>query len=342
MKFTKYCIWYICFFCPLIFQTSCDNHKQTFEDIERTTNVEKVKNHNELLVSFHQDAFFVLHNFRTQLDIYRENKLDSAIQLVEMKETYAGFEIKGQYVSQSKYLDPNTLALLKISPNEFHLMESTKPYKVRKLPIDTPSSEFISDFTKFDTNHLIITTFGFEKLDQYKIYLYNIKNQTSKLLFEETLEHPVAEFVQVHVEGDKIHLLNPYHQLLLTIDEKGKLISKRKFSVPEEINYNFTENKRYANMEEYNKAEVDLREYTRVIDFTLYNENLYLIATQHSDRKILSRQLIKCTIDDHNPSTIIEIQHTPIHFAPNNHIFRYFKKDSIQFVEIVPLEKALD
>lgn len=342
MKSAKYYVWYIFLFYHLIFQSSCENQKESFYDIEQTIKIEKIRNPNELLLSFHQDAFFVLHNFRTQLDIYKENKLDSAIQLVEMKETYAGFEIKGQYVSQIKYFDPNTLALLKISPDEFHLMETTKPYKVRKSSIDTPSSESISDFAKFDNNHLIITTFGFEKLNQSKIYLYNIKTQTSKLLFEETLAHPVAEFVQVLVEGNKIHLLNPYHQLLLTIDKKGRLISKTKFSVPEEINYNFTENKRYATVEEYNKAEVDLREYTRVMDFTLYNENLFLITTQHSDRKILSRQLIKCTFDDQNPSKIIETQHVPIHFGPNNHLFSYFEKDSVQYVEIVPLEKELD
>jgi hypothetical protein len=340
MKSAKYYVWCICLFCHLIFQSSCENHKESFYDIEQTIKIEKIRNPNELLVSFHQDAFFVLHNFRTQLDIYKENKLDSAIQLVEMKETYAGFEIKGQYVSKLNYFDSETLAILKISPNEFHFIDTENPYNVKVLTIDIPSTEFISDFTKFDNNHHIITTFVFEKLNQSKTYLYNIKTQTSKLLFEETLEHPVAEFVQVLVEGDKIHLLNPYYQLLLTIDKKGKLISKRKFSVPEEINYNFTENKRYATMEEYAKAEVDLQEYTRVMDFTLYNDQLLLIVTQHSDRKTLSRHLIKCALDDTPTAVLIDIQHMPVHFGPNNHLFNYFEKDSLQYIEITPLSSV--
>lgn len=342
MRSAKYCIWFICLFCNLFFQSSCENHKESFHDIEQTIKIEKIRNPNELLVSFHQDAFFVLHNFRTQLDIYRDNNLDSAIQLVEIKKTYAGFEIKGQYVSKLIYFDSETVAILKISPNEFHFTDIENPYKVKVLTIDTPPTEFISDFTKFDENHLIIATYGFEKIDQTRIYLYNIKNQISKLLFEETLPHPVAEFVKVFVSDNKIHLLDPFHQVLLTIDKQGKLISKRAFSVPTEINYNFTENKRYANMEDYNKAEVDLQEYSRVMDFTLFNDQLLLIVTQHSDRKTLSRQLIKCALDDQDLTAIIKSQTTPIHFGPNNHVFQYFEKDSLQYIEITPLSSILE
>ncbi len=340
MKSAKHYLRCICLFCHLIFQSSCENQKESFHDIEQTIKIEKIRNPNELLMSFHQDAFFILHNFRTQLDIYRENKLDSAIQLVEMKQTYAGFEIKGQYVSKLNYFDLETLAILKISPNEFHFIDTENPYNVKVLTIDTPSTEFISDFTKFDKNHLIIGTFEFEKLNQFKIYLYNIKNQSSKLLFEETLEHPVEEYIKVFVKDNKIHLLNPFHQMLLTINKKGKMLSKRKFSVPEEINYNFSENKWFATMEEYAKAEVDLQEYTRVMDFTLYNDQLFLIVSQHSDRKTLSRHLIKCAVDDTPTAALIDIQYMPIHFGPNDHLFNYFEKDSLQYIEITPLSSV--
>jgi hypothetical protein len=326
----------------LILLSSCINNKEVFEEIREEVLLKNVRHPHELNVSYRKGSFFVLHNFRTQLDIYSENILDSAIQLVEMEETYAGFQIKGQYVSKFKYFDNETVAILKISPNEFHFIDTENPYRVNILSIDTPPTEFISDFAKFDENHLIVSTFGYEKLDQYKIYLYNIKNQTSKLLFEETLKHPVAEYIKVFVKDNKIYLLNPFHKILLTIDKKGKLISKRKFSVPEEFNYNFTENKWYATMEEITKAEVDLQEYTRVMDFTLYNDQLLLIVTQHSDRKTLSRNLIKCAVDDTITAVLIEIQHIPIHFGPNDHLFNYFEKDSLQHIEIVPMNSILE
>ncbi len=342
MKLAKQFSWLFCLFLIIIFQNSCNSHKEITPDIELITKIDKVRNPNELTISLHKESFFVLHNFRTQLNIYKENELDSAIQLVEMKETYAGFEIKGQYVSKIKYFDPNTMIILKISPNEYHLMETNIPYQVNNLPIDTPINESISDFFRFDENHLIIATHGFDKLNHSKIYLYHIDHQSSKVLYEETLDHPVAEFLKVKAVDNEIYILNPFHKQLVTIDKKGKVISRKKISVPSEINYNFTENKKYATVEEYNKAEIDLTEVTRVVDFTIYNKQLLMITTQHSDRKILSRHLIKCALDDQTSSELISTENMPIHFGPNNHLFSYFEKDSLNYVKIEPLKNIID
>ena len=179
-------------------------------------------------------------------------------------------------------------------------------------------------------------------LDVAKIYKYNIKNQTSTLIYEEYLKNPVAEFLKLKVDSQNLTILDPYHKVINILAHNGKLLSKQNFTTPPDFNYNFTENTRYESAEEFSKSEIDLEEFTRVIDFTIQENSLFLIVTQISGRKIIDRLIVRCGMDENFESKIITSSFVPLHFDSNNNLFRYIEKDGQQFVEVGPIKNAIN
>lgn len=342
MKYNKTSSWIL--FTPfiLMFFASCSGEISGGREFQDSIKIENVRNFHELNIVYKKEKFLVLHNFRTQLDIYGNNGLDSIIQVANLVETYGGFQIKGQYVLKTEPYDEENLLILKTFPNEFHILKTNHPNTINKLSIDISSNEFLADVTKFNNEYLVFNTYGAEALNHAKIYRYDIKNQTSKLIYEIFLDNPVAEFLKLKFDEQNLKILDPYHKELITLDKNGKLLSKNNFTTPSDFNYNFTETKRYASAEEFNKSEIDLQEFTRLVDFSLFKNSLLLIIAQNQGRKIVDRLLVSCSLEDGHPATVIKTEQIPIHFGPNNHLFRYFEKDSMQFVEVVPLTKVID
>jgi hypothetical protein len=342
MKLQKTRNWILNLFFSLFIFISCTSDIIGESEIHDSTRIETLHNYHELNIIYQHGKFFVLHNYRTQLDIYGNYGLDTIIQVANLIETYGGFQIKGQYVLKTESYDEENLIILKTFPNEFHILTTDQPHTIKKLPIDIPSNEFLSDVTKFNNQYIVFNTYGVEALNHAKIYRYDIKNQSSNLLYEVILDNPVAEFLKLKLDDQNLKILDPYHKELITLDKNGKLISRNNFTTPSNFNYNFTETKRYASVEEFNKSEIDFQEFTRVIDFSLQENDLLLIITQNSGRKIIDRLLVSCSLEEGHRANVIDSEHVPIHFGPNNHLFRYFEKDSMQFVEIIPILKVLD
>lgn len=326
---------------PLFF-SSCSETIKTEREFQDSTKIQKVHNFHELNIVYQNGKFFLLNNFRTQLDIYDGNELDSTIKLVQIKETYSGFEIKGQYVLSTEPYNEEHLIIVKTFPNEFHLLTINPPHKIKKLIIDIPSTEFLVEVKSLNNEYIIFNTYGAEALNQAKIYKYNIKNQTSTLIYEEFLKNPVAEFMKLKVDSQNLTILDPYHKVINILAHNGKLLSKQNFTTPPDFNYNFTENTRYESAEEFSKSEIDLEEFTRVIDFTIQENSLFLIVTQISGRKIIDRLIVRCGMDENFEPKIITSSFVPLHFDSNNNLFRYIEKDGQQFVEVVPIKNAIN
>lgn len=316
---------------------SCQPDKKIDYEFQDSTKIEKVNNFQELNIDYDKGVFFVSNNKGTQIDIYNSNTKNTTINFAEIKETIVGKEIKGQAVTKMASYDEKYLILLRRFPYEFHLMEKNKDYALQKFKLDIPDSEWIADFGKFNDETVVFNTYGVESYKESKIYSYNFKSQTATLLHEEILENPMANYYRIDSENGNIHFLKTDKKEINTFNIKGELLSKKTFTTPTEHNYNIVEKKRYASIEDYKSSEIDPQIFTEVWDFQLYENSVLLILVQVSGTKILDRVLVKCSFDDEFPSSIIQSKYTPIHFGHNGHLYRYYEKDSIQSIEIVPL-----
>lgn len=269
----------------LIICFSCNQKDPQEYQLRDSTYLEDYKNYDQWDVSYKEDTFLVLSDWKTKIKIYQNNQKISEIISQDLIKTEFGFKLSGE------------LPVGFFSLGDSLYLLQTNPYQIRKInysksSLGAPERLRIPDYHYFvgfiiESDDSLILISSDDKKRVY-FYRYNLDNKTlNNFYLSSVVIGPHSTLVKIF-DGD-FYVLFPYEKIFQVVSTGGKLLET--FSLPKNPHFDLTfkdladglSPQEFMSMPVQTKLSMLKNE---VKDFYFYQDNLFTINKIYDEVKL--------------------------------------------------------
>lgn len=322
---------------------SCSSKADHTVHIHDSTIVDKLNEYGYLDMVYYNKTFYVLNNWKTQLQAFKKDSLLSELELREMVATDNGFKISGQLIVGMKMMS-DKLFFLQTHPYQYLTYQLDGQILPKPIKLKFPGEFHHIDFLIENDSTLLLASSNQRKT--LSLFRYELNtNRYVEIFQSEPLIDPFSS--KMNLYNSEIHLYFPYDKSYRILSQNGKLKQSLEISDNDLFEMIFREMPENFSPTEFMQLQVKDRLpflKNEVLDFYFHNKNLYIISKVYN-REAMDQLHVDIFLTIHDLSNKsharIQTKGTAIKFDQKGNVF-LVSDGYPPLLEIIPIDQLIN